>query len=172
MFERKNQNILSEHYTKLVDHSEGLLEGQEEEEDFITLKRANHALNDDGNEKMAESEILSKRKLKVAGSKKAMLKYKGVGTKLIFDDEGNPHPLYEMEDDAAFHRGDALGAGRTFAENERTRLREADVRDKEEAKEKKREKKRKRKRTVSKLVFRSINTIRNLHLNFSAGRGR
>lgn len=144
MFERKNQNILSEHYTKLVDHSEALLEDREAEEDFITLKRADHALEDDGGEKLPESEGLSKRKLKQAGSKKAMLKYKGVGTKLIFDEEGEGHPLYEMEDDEAFHKGDALGAGREFAENERNRLREADVRDKDEAKEKRREKKRKR----------------------------
>ncbi|KAF8516044.1 DEAD-domain-containing protein [Gautieria morchelliformis] len=145
MFERKNQNILSDHYTKLVDHSGELIGGAAEEEDFITLKRADHALEGGDDEKLPGSEALSKRKLKAAGSKKAMLKYQGVGTKLIFDDEGKAHELYEMQDDLAFHEGDALGAGREFAENERSRLREVDVRDKEEAKEKKREKKRKRK---------------------------
>lgn len=156
MFERKNQNILSEHYSKLVDHSSDLLGAQEEEEDFITLKRADHALEDGDDDKLLGPEdALSKRKLKAAGSKKAMLKYKGVGTKLLFDDEGVGHEQYEMEDDVAFHKGDALGAGRKFAENERGRLKDADVRDKEEAKEKKREKKRKRKdreRTVSGFV--------------------
>jgi ATP-dependent RNA helicase DDX10/DBP4 len=145
MFERKNQNILSEHYTKLVDHSEDPLGERDEEEDFITLKRADHTLEDDGQETLPESEALSKRKLKAAGSKKAMLKFKGVGTKLIFDEEGQAHSLYEMQDDEGFHQGDALGAGREFAENERNRLKEADVHDKELAKEKKREKKRKRK---------------------------
>jgi ATP-dependent RNA helicase DDX10/DBP4 len=153
MFERKNQNILSDHYTKLVDHSDGIIGEPAEEEDFITLKRADHALEGGADEKPG-SEALSKRKLKAAGSKKAMLKYQGVGTKLVFDDEGKAHELYEMQDDLAFHEGDTLGAGREFAENERSRLREVDVRDKEEAKEKKREKKRKRKdreRAVSRL---------------------
>lgn len=152
MFERKNQNILSEHYTKLVNRPGELLGGNEEDEDFITLKRADHGLEDGSGEQLPGSEESSKRKLKAAGSKKAMLKYKGVGTKLIFDQDGNAHEQYEMEDDVAFHEGDTLRAGRAFAENARTRLMEADVRDKEEAKEKKREKKRKRRdreRTVS-----------------------
>lgn len=52
-----------------------------------------------------------------------MLKYKGVGTKLILDEEGQGHPLYEVEGAEAFHKGDALGAGREFTENERNRLR-------------------------------------------------
>ncbi|KAF8584632.1 DEAD-domain-containing protein [Ramaria rubella] len=150
MFERKNQNILSEHYKKLVDHSGDLLGDAGDEEDFITLKRSNHTLEDDN---VGQSDELSKRKLKEARTKKGILKYKGVPQKLVFDDEGQAHELYEMKDDTAFRRGDALDAGRKFAESERGRLQEADVRDKEEAKEKKREKKRKRKdreRAVSK----------------------
>ncbi|KAF8523754.1 DEAD-domain-containing protein [Hysterangium stoloniferum] len=143
MFERKNQNILSEHYSKLVDHSTDLLGEGDEDEDFITLKRADHAL--EGNEPVVTSAASSKRKMKEGQSKKAMLKYKGVGSKLVFDDEGQAHELYEMQDDEAFRKGDVIAEGRKFAESERARLQEADVKDKEEAKDKKREKKRKRK---------------------------
>ena len=68
--------------------------------------------------------------------------------KLIFDDEGNPHELYEMGDAEEFFKVGPEGvrdAGKKFVEGERGKLRAADVVDKEEAKEKKREKKRKRK---------------------------
>ncbi|KAI0319352.1 DEAD-domain-containing protein [Amylostereum chailletii] len=148
MFERKNQNILSEHYTKLVDHSHD----DDDEEDFITLKRADHGLP--GDEDLAHSdtadasENLSKRKQKMAKSKRAMLKLKGAPQRLVFDDEGNAHEVYEMkdvEDVFGSNEGAVLEAGRKFVEGEMGRLKEADVKDKEEAKEKKREKKRKRK---------------------------
>lgn len=140
MFERKNQDILSEHYNKLIDHADD--QGDNDEEDFITLKRADHELEDTT---LSMPVVTSKRKLKEVTSKKAMLKYKGIGTKLIFDDEGKAHEVYEMQDDKAFRTGDALGEGKKFAESERERLREADILDKEVAKDKKREKKRKRK---------------------------
>ncbi|KIJ41893.1 hypothetical protein M422DRAFT_171714, partial [Sphaerobolus stellatus SS14] len=144
MFERKNQNILSEHYTKLVDHDDDLLGPGEEEDEFITLKRADHDLEGPAAEPLS-SEPVSKRKLKEVMSKKAMLKYKGVGKKLVFDDEGNPHELYELVDDKDFRAGNPLEEGKRFAESERAKLSQADVMDKEEAKDKKREKKRKRK---------------------------
>ncbi|KZO94678.1 DEAD-domain-containing protein [Calocera viscosa TUFC12733] len=140
MFERKNQNILSEHYTKLIDHDvDGALN---DAEDFITLKRVDHSLEEGEG---AEYE-LSKRKLKIGQSRKAMLKYKpGAGTKLVFDEEGEAHAAYEIADDEEFRKGDVRGAGREFAQREREQLRVVDREDKEVAKEKKREKKRKRK---------------------------
>ncbi|RDX46437.1 DEAD-domain-containing protein [Lentinus brumalis] len=141
MFERKNQNILSEHYTKLVDHD---ADGDSEDE-FITLKRADHDL-DDGIA-LPESEFTSKRKQKLALSKKALGKYGEKGHKLVFDDEGNPHEVYEMKDvtDVFKDEREVMEAGRQFAEAERGKMKEVDVVDKAEAKEKKREKKRKRK---------------------------
>ncbi|KAG9093907.1 ATP-dependent RNA helicase dbp4 [Ceratobasidium sp. UAMH 11750] len=153
MFERKNQGILSEHYTKLVDHE---AEESDPEDDFITLKRANHDLPDDHTRRPHASsslpaidrEDISKRKLKIGQSKSAMLKYKSGGTKLVFDEEGGAHPLYEMRDDSAFvaeARGDVVGAGKAYADEVRVRMRDEDLLDKEEAKSKKREKKRKRK---------------------------
>ncbi|KAG8923794.1 ATP-dependent RNA helicase dbp4 [Tulasnella sp. 418] len=82
---------------------------------------------------------------------KAMLKYKGLGNKLVFDEEGIGKQIYEFEDDEEFKRKlggkdeSVLKAAREFAEREREKLKIADVRDREEAQEKKREKKRKRK---------------------------
>lgn len=141
MFGRKNQNILSEHYAKMVDHEDS---GDEE---FITLKRADHDLPDskvDG----IDVEDLSKRKLKLSRTKRMIAKYGQLGQKLIFDDDGNPHEVYEMVPAEEFykHGSDSVReAGRTFAEGERGRLKEADVLDKQLAKEKKQEKKRKHK---------------------------
>lgn len=142
MFERKNQNILSEHYSKLIDHEPD----DDNDDDFITLKRADHDLSDDGE---IERDNLSKRKLKLGNAKRAIVK-NGVAKKLVFDDEGKPHELYEMADaeDWFKAKGGLAGAkeeGIKFAEGERGRMKVTDIVDKEEAREKKREKKRKRK---------------------------
>ena len=147
MFERKNQGILSEHYQKLVDHSadlEKLAPDGDENDDFIQIKRVDHALEDDFDQLQAEN--LSKRKLRAGESKRGMLKYGGTGSKLTFDEEGVGHEVYEFGDGDEFRRKDqALEAARKFAEAEREKMKITDVRDKAEAQEKKREKKRKRK---------------------------
>lgn len=155
MFGRKNQNILSEHYTKLIDHSEENIES-DGDEDFITLKRADHELPS----ALPTSTTLSKRKSKMGQSKKAMLKYHGLGEKLTFDEEGKPHKVYEMRDvEEEFEGKDVLRVAEQFAEGERGKLKEVDAVDKQEAREKKREKKRKRKekdKTVSNVSHASI----------------
>ncbi|CAE6459942.1 unnamed protein product [Rhizoctonia solani] len=153
MFERKNQGILSEHYTKLVDHDSDV---SDQDDDFITLKRADHDLPGDEPRQTQQSVLLNKidhedisqRKLKIGQSKRAMLKYKSGGTKLVFDDDGGAHPLYEMQDDAVFKQeagGDVIGAGKMYVDQMRTKMRDEDIMDKQEAREKKKEKKRKRK---------------------------
>lgn len=141
MFERKNQSILSEHYTKLVDHSADV----DDDDDFITLKRADHQL--EGIPAIDDSEFTSKRKQKMANSKKAIAKNGPKGHKLVFDEEGNAHELYEMKamEEVFKDKNHMKEAGKKFAESERGKMSEVDVLDKEEAKEKKREKKRKRK---------------------------
>ncbi|KAJ2002427.1 ATP-dependent RNA helicase dbp4, partial [Coemansia thaxteri] len=52
MFMRKNAGVLADHYQKLVDHSgSGNADDDDDDADFITLKRADHALSDsDGDE--------------------------------------------------------------------------------------------------------------------------
>jgi ATP-dependent RNA helicase DDX10/DBP4 len=163
MFERKNQNILSKHYSKLISHDSA----SDSEDGFITLKRTDHGLDDDvtgptePNGPSGSStahyttfeqdlrENLSKRKQKMGKAKRAIATG-GVNTKLVFDDEGKAHQLYELEDGEKWfeQRGGLSGAqeeGRKFAQGERDKMKIADVVDREEAKDKRREKKRKRK---------------------------
>ncbi|SPO30744.1 probable HCA4 - can suppress the U14 snoRNA rRNA processing function [Ustilago trichophora] len=238
MFERKNQDILSEHYSKLIaddvssaessDDSEGSEDGSDSDDassdgeadgeetrygrsaarrkedrligsdtsdseddsdddsaaealrgskpaskartvggdagdDFLTLKRADHALEDDGDAygiggddipitmeqaKADATENLSKRKLAMGQSKKALALAgkRGIGEKLIFDEDGEAHALYELQDEEAFKKqGDARTQAQRWEEEERERMQEADVKDKELAKEKRREKRRRQK---------------------------
>jgi ATP-dependent RNA helicase DDX10/DBP4 len=165
MFERKNQSILTPHYTSLVAHNDGDEEG--EEDDVFTLARRDHALSGDEDEDAAEkggvnatansksdsksvaaakplvsSEDLSKRKLKAGTSKKARVKTGPAPEKLVFDEQGNPTNFYE-EGTAA--ESGAAGQRAEYVEMERERMRAADKVDREVAREKKREKKRKRK---------------------------
>lgn len=88
---------------------------------------------------------ISKRKLKAGESRKAGLKNKGTGNKLVFDDKGDAHELYELVDEEAERLGKKGDEKEVFVREERERLERMDVRDREVAKEKKREKKRKMK---------------------------
>lgn len=150
MFQRKNQNVLSSHYNKLIE-SDGFGNNPDEagsDDEFITLKRADHELPQSLLE-MDRTEDLSKRKQKLSKAKKA-LATGGNNTKLIFDDEGKPHELYELADgeDWMKEQGGLEGAmeeGKRFAVEEREKIKIADVVDKAEAREKRKEKKRKRK---------------------------
>jgi ATP-dependent RNA helicase DDX10/DBP4 len=178
MFERRNQDIFTDHYTKLI-HSDDEdsdvpqansganiddFNGAQETADdsFLTVKR--RILNDSDDlpemavipdkrpKKLvhidgAKEPILidSKRAEKRLSSKKSLLKFKEKGTRLVFDDEGVAHPLYELEDEAAFKgRGLPEEQRKKFIEEEAERVAAADVKDKEIAKAKRREKKEKR----------------------------
>lgn len=141
MFERKNQNILSEHYLNMNGNLHD--DEDDDEEDFMTIKRNDH--------KLTEQELpdyvvpSSKRAAKRALSKKQSLNEKGNPTKLLFDDEGKPHQIYEFEDEEDFRKaGDAATQQQEFLGKEFKVMEERDVGDKQLAKEKKLEKKRKR----------------------------
>ena len=141
MFGRKNQTILSSHYGKLVEQDEtpgfdGADNG--DGEDFFSLKRADHDLPSD----LAEYSDLSKRKIRMMKSKKALAKSGPKGSKLVFDEDGQAHELYEFKDAKDI---DVEGDGAEFMRKEIGKMQRADVDDKEVAKEKKRERKRKRK---------------------------
>lgn len=152
MFERKNQNVLSQHYTRFIDH-----EPDDDDDDFITLKRADHGL-DDAIPDIANE--LSNRKLKMGTAKRRVLTG-GLAKKLVFDDEGEAHELYAVEDGERWlqerHGSDGAKAeGRKYAEGEREKMKTANVIDKQEARSKRLEKKRKRKekeKAVSHFVF-------------------
>jgi ATP-dependent RNA helicase DDX10/DBP4 len=172
MFQRQNQDILADHYAKIrhkdEDGSEvdvGKLDGEQESDDdlFDVKKRipADGDFNPDAvlqepAEEYAktihipgakEGLVLdSKRREKMLKSKKQLLKLKGAGQKLVFDDDGNAHQLYELEDEKDFRaRGEAEDQRRKFLEEEAERVQAADVDDKELVKEKRRAKKDKRK---------------------------
>ena len=172
MFERRNQDVLADHYSKLInDDGTRVADGTKsaaddaDEDDFLSVKRRFDAGDkdldmgsdsDDGTEQkdtkvvhIDGSEPLvidSKRREKLLKSKKKLLKYKGTGTKLVYDEEGNSHEIYELEDEEDFRaRGDAKEQQAKFLAEEGERTRMADVEDKEVAKQKRREKKEKRK---------------------------
>jgi ATP-dependent RNA helicase DDX10/DBP4 len=156
MFERKNQNVLSSHYSKLIEHDEPPTSNDDDKSDdddeFITLKRADHDLPDESSKMLPpldSSSDLSKRKLKLGKAKQAIAK-NGIAKKLVFDDAGKSHEIYEMADPDAWYeaKGGLVGAkkeGQLFAQQEGLKMRVADVADKQEARNKKRDKKRKRK---------------------------
>ncbi|KAK6454867.1 ATP-dependent RNA helicase DBP4 [Scheffersomyces xylosifermentans] len=141
MFERQNQNVLSDHFLKLNGNQ---ADNDEEDDDFMSVKRKDHELTEIELPDLTVPE--SKRSAKKALSKKASLASKGNPTKLVFDDEGVAHPIYELEDEEDFiKKGDAKSQKEAFVSKETEAMNEADIEDKETAKNKRQEKKRKRK---------------------------
>ncbi|CAN3370851.1 ATP-dependent RNA helicase Hca4p [Diutina catenulata] len=139
MFERQNQTVLSNNYRNMTGNDD-----EDSDEDFITVKRKDHHLED--GELPDLSAPVSKRQAKKQLSRKASLAAKGNPTKLKFDDEGVAHPLYELQDEEDFAAaGDAAEQKQQFVAKEAEVMAMADAGDKALAKEKKKEKKRKRK---------------------------
>ncbi|KAH9449840.1 hypothetical protein H4Q26_006526 [Puccinia striiformis f. sp. tritici PST-130] len=152
MFQRQNQDIFSEHYAKLVDRSADGTQHQnkgEEEEDFLQLKRADHDL-DAAEAAIPDSAYLSKRKLKLASSKKGQVAMSGVGlgNKVIFDDEGEAHQAYKILEEDEYKKNHNMQTEiKDFVIREKEKVQQADHTDKLVAKNKRAEKKRKRKLT-------------------------
>jgi len=171
MFQRQNQDILADHYAKIRHNDEdgsdvdvGQLDGeQQSDDDLFDVKKRIPADGDfDPDAVPQETEeyaktihipgakeglvLDSKRREKMLKSKKQLLKLKGAGQKLVFDDDGNAHQLYELENEKDFRaRGEAEDQRRKFLEEEAERVKAADVDDKQLVKEKRRAKKEKRK---------------------------
>lgn len=205
MFERRNQDVLADHYKKMIDDKENVVDGREangdpngivgadadEDNDFLTVKRrfdaGDQALgqsaslassSDEENDNTtspanssshhapsrsktpapiikvialssnpADSPLIidSKRREKLLKSRKKLLKYKGHGSHLHFDEDAVPHEAryYEREEEFA-KKGLPEEQREAFLNEERERAREADLLDKEIARRKKREKKEKR----------------------------
>ncbi|CAB4375701.1 unnamed protein product [Rhizophagus irregularis] len=141
MFNRKNMSVLTDHYKKLVDQEADNITSEEE---LITLKRANHELSDEL--KQPGRDPLSKRKLMKATSKKFIIKNAPRGKRLIFDDDGNPHQVYEFQDEKAFRSaGDIASQKKEFIEKEFEVMKKEDITDKIIARDKRQEKKIKKK---------------------------
>lgn len=139
MFDRRNQTVLSEHYLNITKAQAEA----DEEDDFMTVKRTDHILNEDELPQLIAP--TSKRAQKKALSKKASLSSKGNATKLKFDEEGHAHPVYELEGEEEFEkRGDAESQKRDYLSKETQLMTKVDEDDKLIAREKRQEKKRKR----------------------------
>jgi ATP-dependent RNA helicase DDX10/DBP4 len=183
MFERRNQGVLADHYSKLINDDGTIVGGgraanadtadEDEDGDFLSVKRRFEAgahdlgkdsdsestsVSEDDEDQRPDAKVVSidgaaepllidsKRREKLLKSKKKLLKFKGKGTKLVYDDDGNAHEIYELEDEEKFKaRGDAKLQRARFLEAEAERTRLADIEDKEIDKQKRREKKEKRK---------------------------
>ncbi|CUS23654.1 LAQU0S11e01244g1_1 [Lachancea quebecensis] len=139
MFNRKNQTVLSEHYLNITK-----AQADEDEEDgFMTMKRQDHEIKEEDLPQLIAP--TSKRALRKATSKKASLAGKGNPSKLVFDEEGHAHPIYELEGEEDFHKkGDAVDQKNAFLLKETETMTSVDVEDKKLAKVKRQEKKRKR----------------------------
>ncbi|KFH45304.1 ATP-dependent RNA helicase-like protein [Hapsidospora chrysogenum ATCC 11550] len=162
MFERTNQDVLSSHYNKLVLDGDGKGAGSDDDDaEFLSVKRR---LNDDELDEESKKApvnavkvieglggkepfvVDSKRREKVLQSKKKLLKFKGNPTKMVYDDEGNAHPVYELANEDDFKQeGPAEELRKRFVEGESAKVKEADVDDKQLLRERRREKKAKRK---------------------------
>lgn len=177
MFERQNQDVLADHYSKIINDEGTMVDTNkkgesDDEDDFLSVKRRFNAGDedldmggsDDGDDDDDKEDtdkkdtktvqidgrdplvVDSKRRERLLKSKKKLLKFKGKGAKLVYDDEGNAHELYEMEDEDQFKaRGDAKDQQAQFLAEEAQRTRQADLEDKAVDKQKRREKKEKRK---------------------------
>ena len=172
MFERRNQDVFAEHYVKLVEDEKndqvdntGDLDG---ENGFLSVKRrlsdASIISGEDDNalgpefsddkengQKLTEAPLTidSKRKAKLVKSKKALLKLKPKGKKLVFDDSGTPHEIYELESESQFQaHGPADSQKAKFLAAEQERLQNADVADKQAARAKRKEKRERRNAAV------------------------
>lgn len=158
MAERVNQDVLSSHYRKLIGDAD-----EDGDADFLSVKRvlgdeeldaaadtvdAGAAAAAAKKVQLGKQEFIvdSHRREKLLKSKKKLLKYMDKGQKLVFDDDGNAHPIYELQDEEEFKKqGPVEDLRRQFVDTEASRVAQVDVEDKQLAKEKKREKKIRRK---------------------------
>ena len=168
MFQKSNQTVLSQHYNRLVEHDDvpnrkhdqlvgdDSSAGEESEEEFISIKRADHDLEQDEAEEeqdeivvkaagmVDDPSLLTKRQQNKL--KKKRLASIPKSQKVVFDAEGNAHAYYELEDEETFRKSNPDAAIRERLEREAAKMSVVDVEDKAIAKEKKHEKKAKKRR--------------------------
>ena len=176
MFERQNQDVLADHYKKMVrDDSNDLSTPANDftgeattnaaDDDFLAVKRRIPADDEeedfsaDGDASTAPGGrvvhiagasqpivVDSNRREKLLHSKKKLTKLMDKGKRLVYDDDGNPHELYELENEADFKaKGLPEVQRQKFIEAAREVVSSADVEDKATARAKRKEKLRKRK---------------------------
>ncbi|OLL24358.1 ATP-dependent RNA helicase dbp4 [Neolecta irregularis DAH-3] len=153
MFERRNQDILSEHYGKLIKENKDTIDA-DVDDDFMAVKRTDHDLVDEIREPSEVQKLVhgmelinqmrkppSKRKAQQALSKKAIAKNAPKGTRLVFDDEGEAHPIYELQDEQFFLKAGLPERQKLeYLKIQSGDMEEKDLLDKQHSKEKHREK--------------------------------
>ncbi|KAI8956860.1 DEAD-domain-containing protein [Daldinia sp. FL1419] len=161
MFERTNQDVLTSHYNKMIgDEGQAANHDEDDDQDFLSVKRVLKGDDlDEGDNGLALGKKIitglggeepfvvdSKRREKMLKSKKKMLKFKGKGDKVVFDDEGIAHHPYRIKAEEDFVQdGPAEAQRQKFVESEAAKVKEADIDDKQLAKDRRREKKERRK---------------------------
>ncbi|KAJ2552797.1 ATP-dependent RNA helicase dbp4 [Coemansia sp. RSA 1933] len=166
LFARKNAGVLAEHYQKLVDNgSDDDDEGGDDDADFITLKRADHAISDDDDDDEEEeveepvvktiainpdtglpvvipnipAQDMTKRQMRKV--KEKILKNMR-NTKLLFDDDGVARPIYQLQNEESFRQqGDVGKLVDEFQQRNKSLMETADLEDKEAARIMRQEKK-------------------------------
>ncbi|KAI4235255.1 MAG: hypothetical protein LQ349_003293 [Xanthoria aureola] len=152
MFERKNQDILSEHYTKLIDDSTDKIpklpnttDRDDDDDDFLSIKRRIDALPSAPQQPTTNPSLDppdptpkktkppkppkfdSNRARRLLTTKLYALKHGPKAHKLVFDDQGDAHEVYEFEDEKEFLRkGDVAKQREEFVGKEGRRLEEVD----------------------------------------------
>jgi ATP-dependent RNA helicase DDX10/DBP4 len=166
MFERQNQDIFADHYKGIVEHGDendafSGVAAPGDDDDFMAIKRRipadGEAADIDDEDGIAVGRVVhlegaaqpividSNRREKLLKSKKKVAQLKDKGHKIVFDDDGNAHEMYELEDEDDFKaKGLPEEQRKAFIEQAAEVVKEADVEDKAAQKAKKKEKLRKR----------------------------
>ncbi|KAI8997958.1 P-loop containing nucleoside triphosphate hydrolase protein [Gaertneriomyces semiglobifer] len=146
MFEKKNLTILSDHYAKLKatesdSDAEGDIGSGNDEDDFLTLKRVDHDIDDiQIPAARAPTEAPSHRQILKAKQKE--LKERGTNKKVYFDEDGNVMDAYKLETLEEFVQKEDLDSRQSkYLETEKEGMSEADKIDKAIAKERLKQKK-------------------------------
>ena len=127
MFKQKNLTVLSDHYKKLKEESD------ESDGDLLVVSRKDHDLSD--------NEVVEKLPKKKRSKQKRALEANGYGVKLVFDENGEARPAFELEKLEEFEKTDVKGRKSEFIQKQAEDLKEKDIEDK--IKEKERRKSRK-----------------------------
>jgi ATP-dependent RNA helicase DDX10/DBP4 len=152
--------------TAVEDDSTGANTSAKDDDDFLAVKRripiedggTNPQLDDEDKPIVPGGRVVhiagvskpiivdSNRREKALQSKKKLTKLKDKGKKLVYDDDGIAHEVYELENENDFRaKGLPEEQRQKFIDAERNLVAQADVEDKATAKAKRKEKARKRK---------------------------
>lgn len=130
MFNRKNADVLSEHFAKLRDQEQG---PEDEDADLFKLKRADHDL-EGVPEARGPSEKVSRRD-RLLTLKKSTLRNAPEPQRLVFDDADEAHEILPYDPEATFDRTQAGDLVEQFVESGKSQLKSVDRTDAQRVKD-------------------------------------